>query len=121
MSINLAVKPKVTPKSQSTVIKPKAKTKKPKVMDPKEFSGTYKYDRDARIQVCVPKNPKREGSGGYKRFQLYKTGMKIRDFLEKGGKTIDLDWDRERGFIATEDKDKAGQASKTPKATFNLK
>ena len=47
--------------------------------------------------------------------------MKIRDFLEKGGKTIDLDWDRERGFIATEDKDKAGQASKTPKATFNLK
>jgi hypothetical protein len=47
--------------------------------------------------------------------------MKIRDFLEKGGKTIDLDWDRERGFIATEDKDKSGQASKTPKATFTLK
>ena len=81
--INLATKPKVTPKSQPTVIKPKAKTKKPQVMDPKEFSGTYKYDRDARIQVCVPKNPKREGSGGYKRFQMYKTGMRIRDFLEK--------------------------------------
>ena len=121
MSINLAVKPKITPKSQSTVIKPKAKTKKPKVMDPKEFSGTYKYDRDARIQVCVPKNPKREGSGGYKRFGLYKSGMKIREFLEKGGKTIDLDWDRERGFVATEDKDKSGQASKTTKATFTLK
>ena len=30
MSINLAVKPKVTPKSQSTVIKPKAKTKRSK-------------------------------------------------------------------------------------------
>ena len=52
---------------------------------------------------------------------INKSGMKIREFLEKGGKTIDLDWDRERGFIATEDKDKAGQASKTPKATFNLK
>ena len=119
--INLATKPKVTPKSQPTVIKPKAKTNKPKVMDPKEFSGTYKYDRDARIQVCVPKNPKREGSGGYKRIQMDETGMRIRDCLEKGGKTIDLDWDRERGFIATEDKDKAGQASKTPKATFTLK
>ena len=119
--INLATKPKVTPKSQSTVIKPKAKTKKPKVMDPKEFSGTYKYDRDARIQVCVPKNPKREGSGGYKRFQLYKSGMKIRDFLKAGGKTIDLDWDRERGFIATEDKDKSGSASKSEKSTFTLK
>ena len=121
MTINLAIKPKVTPKSQSTVVKPKAKVKKPKVMDPKEFKGTYKYDRDARIQVTVDKNPKREGSGGYKRFGIYKSGMKIREFLEKGGKTIDLDWDRERGFIATEDKDKAGQASKTPKATFTLK
>jgi|TARA_B100000085_G_scaffold191543_1_gene175489 hypothetical protein len=119
--INLATKPKVTPKSQSTVIKPKAKTKKPKVMDPKEFKGTYKYDRDARIQVCVDKNPKREGSGGYKRFELYRTGMTIRNFLEKGGKTIDLDWDRERGFVATEDKDKSGHASKTLKATFTLK
>ena len=47
--------------------------------------------------------------------------MTIRNFLEKGGKTIDLDWDRERGFVATEDKDKSGQASKTPKATFTLK
>jgi hypothetical protein len=46
MSINLAVKPKVTSKSQSTVVKPKAKS--PKVMDPKLFKGTYKYDRDAR-------------------------------------------------------------------------
>ena len=121
MSINLAVKPKITPKSQSTVIKPKAKTKKPKVMDPKEFSGTYKYDRDARIQVCVPKNPKREGSGGYKRFELYRTGMTIRNFLEKGGKTIDLDWDRERGFIAIEVIDAAGAPNKTPKATYDLK
>ena len=92
MSINLAVKPKVTPKSQSTVVKPKAK--KPKVMDPKLFKGTYKYDRDARIQILVPKNPKREGSGGYKRFAIYKPAMKIREFLSAGGKTIDLDWDR---------------------------
>jgi hypothetical protein len=118
-AINLATKPKVTPKSKPEVAKPKAK--KAKVMDPKLFKGTYKYDRDARIQICVPKNPKREGSNGYKRFELYKSGMRIRDFLSAGGKTIDLDWDRERGFIATEDKDKSGMASKTEKATFTLK
>jgi len=47
--------------------------------------------------------------------------MRIRDFLKAGGKTIDLDWDRERGFIATEDKDKSGSASKSEKATFTLK
>jgi hypothetical protein len=42
-------------------------------------------------------------------------------FLQAGGKTIDLDWDRERGFIATEDKDKVGAGNKSEKSTFNLK
>ena len=119
--INLAVKPKVTPKSKPEVVKPKAKVKKAKVMDPKEFSGTYKYDRDARIQVCVPKNPKREGCEGWRRFNLYKNGMKIRDFLSAGGKTIDLDWDRARGFIAVEVIDAPGAGGKSEKSTYTLK
>jgi len=46
--------------------------------------------------------------------------MTIREFLKAGGKTIDLDWDRERGFIATQDKDKSGSASKSPKSTYTL-
>jgi hypothetical protein len=117
--LNIAQKPKVAAKVETkpTIAKPKAR----KVMDPKDFKGTYKYDRDAKIQVVVAKNPKREGSGGYKRFGLYKTGMTIREFLIAGGKTIDLDWDRERGFIATEDKDKATSAAKSPKSTYTLK
>ena len=117
--LNIAQKPKVAAKVENkpTIAKPKAR----KVMDPKDFKGTYKYDRDAKIQVVVAKNPKREGSAGYKRFGLYKTGMTIRDFLIAGGKTIDLDWDRERGFIATEDKDKATSAAKSPKSTYTLK
>ena len=93
-----------TKQKPSLVIKPKVVKPKAKIMDPKKFKGTYKYDRDAKIQVIVPKNPKREGSNGYKRFGLYKTGITIREFLKAGGKTIDLDWDRERGFIATQDK-----------------
>ena len=117
--LNIAQKPKVAAKVETkpTIAKPKAR----KVMDPKDFKGTYKYDRDGKIQVVVAKNPKREGSGGYKRFGLYKTGMTIRDFLIAGGKTIDLDWDRERGFIATEDKDKATSAAKSQKSTYTLK
>ena len=47
--------------------------------------------------------------------------MKIREFLKAGGKTIDLDWDRERGFIAIEVIDAAGAPNKTPKATYDLK
>ena len=38
--------------------------------------------------------------------------MKIKDYLENGGKTIDLDWDRERGFVAVEIIDEAGRAGK---------
>ena len=106
MSINLAVKPKVTPKTKkSDVVKPKAKVK---AMDPKDFKGTYKYDRDAKIQVCVPKNPKREGCEGWRRFNLYKNG-------------IDLDWDRERGFIAVEVIDAPGAGGKSEKSTYTLK
>lgn len=117
--LNIAQKPKVAAKVETkpTIAKPKAR----KVMDPKDFKGTYKYDRDGKIQVVVAKNPKREGSAGYKRFGLYKTGMTIRDFLIAGGKTIDLDWDRERGFIATEDKDKVTSAAKSQKSTYTLK
>ena len=51
---------------------------------------------------------------------MYKTGITIREFLKAGGKTIDLDWDRERGFIATQDKDKPGSAAKSPKSTYKL-
>jgi len=98
-----------------------AKQSKSKVVPtPREKQGTYKYDRDARIQVCVEKNPKREGSKGFKMFEIYRNGITIREFLEAGGRTIDIDWDRERGFIATEDRDKEGMGSKTPKATFTL-
>ena len=97
-------------------------SKKPVVIKtPSDMTGVKKYDHDARIQVLVPKNPKRVGSGGWKRFGYYKNGITIKEFLAKGGKPIDLDWDRERGFIATEDRDKSGSKSKSPKATFTLK
>jgi len=72
-TINLAVKPKVTEKTKSEVVKPKAKVK---AMDPKDYKGTYKYDKDSRIQVCVDKNPKREGCGGWKRFNFLQKRFK---------------------------------------------
>ena len=96
-NINLALKPKVSLKTKPEVVKPKAKVK---AMDPKDYKGT-----------C----------NGWKRFNLYKNSMKIRDFLKAGGKTIDLDWDRERGFVAVEIIDEVGKAGKSEKSTFNLK
>tara|TARA_R110000824_G_scaffold7807_1_gene35225 strand:- start:2456 stop:2827 length:372 start_codon:yes stop_codon:yes gene_type:complete len=110
------------PAARKTTPEAKKANGKQKVINtPSEKTGVLKYDGDARIQLAAPKNPKRVGCSGWKRFNLYKNGMKIKDFIKAGGKTIDLDWDRERGFIATEDRDKVGSQSKSPKATFNLK
>ena len=51
-------------KQKPSLVKPKVVKPKAKIMDPKKFKGTYKYDRDAKIQIKVPKNPKREGDNG---------------------------------------------------------
>ena len=108
---------KTTPEVKKTNGKAKAKV----INTPSDKTGVLKYDPDAKIQLLAPKNPKRVGCEGWKRFNLYKNGIKIKDFIKAGGKTIDLDWDRDRGFIATEDRDKVGSQSKSPKATFNMK
>lgn len=53
-----------------------------------------KYDLAATIKVLVDKNPKRGTARG--RFDLYKEGMTVREYLKAGGLTrdlrADLDW-----------------------------
>lgn len=54
---------------------------------------------DAKIEVLVDENPKRKTAAAYERFALYKTGMLVKTFLEKGGTPADLSWDRAHKFI----------------------
>jgi len=54
---------------------------------------------DATITVVVEANPKREGSKGAERFDLYKTGMTVQAFKDAGGTMADVRWDREHGYI----------------------
>jgi len=56
-------------------------------------------DDKRKITLVEKKNPKREGSEGYKRYALYKSGMKVSEFLEAGGTSADLRYDEAKGFI----------------------
>ena len=64
------------------------------------MTETTTYDSDMVITKRVAENPKRAGSAAFDRFALYRTGMKVSTFLEKGGTRADLSWDTARGFIS---------------------
>lgn len=50
------------------------------------------------IEVLVP-NPKKPGSRAFVRFELYKTGQTVDDFLKAGGQRVDVNWDLDHDFI----------------------
>lgn len=51
------------------------------------------------IELLTESNPKRPGSATHARFELYKTGMTVADFLAAGGRRVDLRWDADHQFI----------------------
>jgi hypothetical protein len=57
---------------------------------------------EAVITVLTESNPKRPGSASFERFNLYRSGMSVGDFLRAGGKREDISWDRAHEFIRLE-------------------
>lgn len=55
---------------------------------------------DATIRLLVLKNPKRPTAAAYARFELYREGQTVAEFLAAGGTKADLSWDRAHNFIA---------------------
>lgn len=47
----------------------------------------------------MEKNPKRPTSAAGKRFDLYKPGMTVAEFLKAGGWRADINWDLKQRFI----------------------
>ena len=82
---------------------PVAPTKEKTVMAKAKTTGTLgrkpNVSKDAMITVLAPKNPKREGTNAFDRFALYRSGMKVSTFLEKGGSRIDLAYDTAKEYI----------------------
>lgn len=55
---------------------------------------------DARvISVKIDKNPKREGTAAFNRFELYRDGMTVDQFIAAGGSRIDVSYDVKKGYI----------------------
>ena len=54
---------------------------------------------DKQVHLLVEGNPRRSGSATYEIYQLYENGLRVRDFVERGGRLIDVKADIERGHI----------------------
>lgn len=62
---------------------------------------TRRYaNKKAIITLLAAANPKRKETLAYHRFDLYKSGMTVADYLEKGGRSGDINHDVEMGFIS---------------------
>jgi hypothetical protein len=60
-----------------------------------------RFKADMRIiTVLVSENPKKVGSKSYDRFNLYKTGMTVAEYVAAGGFLGDIRWDVRHGFIS---------------------
>jgi hypothetical protein len=54
---------------------------------------------DPRVIVKVQPNPKRPGSEAHTRYQFYRVGQTVDEFLAAGGRRADIGWDSHKGFI----------------------
>ena len=62
-----------------------------------------RYTQSSIITVKVSANPKRKNTLAFKRFELYKSGMTIADYVKAGGRTGDINYDVIAGFITVSD------------------
>ncbi len=58
-----------------------------------------RFTNDQTITVLVKENPRRPGTKAFERFKLYKTGMKVSEYLKKGGIRGSIRTDLKRGNI----------------------
>lgn len=88
-------------KGKDMAKKPAKKTTKKtdKKTDKKTADKGAKFSPDARIDVVTKKNPRREGTKAADNYKLYKTGMKVSKFLEKGGSIGYLRTDVKNGDV----------------------
>lgn len=55
-----------------------------------------------RIVPSRKDNPRRPGSHGYRSYEIVRKrpkGISFEDYIERGGRTQDLQWDLDHGFV----------------------
>lgn len=77
----------------------KKNAKKTATKTPKATKGgrKSKFEGTQKITVIAETNPKR--GAAKERFALYRSGMLVSTFFEKGGRLLDLNWDVKHGFV----------------------
>lgn len=88
--------PEQEPAEQQDETTPPAPAEQPA---PKSGGKTATHADLDIVRVLVP-NPKRPGSDTHTRFALYQTGATVKEFLDAGGRRVDLRWDVDHKFIA---------------------
>lgn len=77
-----------------------------KASKPQHYGKKSKFEGGI-IKSNMNANPRREGTWGYKSFELIMAagdeGISYEEFLAKGGRNIDLTWDWNHGFVSVDD------------------
>jgi hypothetical protein len=61
-------------------------------------ASSSEYDGKT-IHRIVKGNPRKEGTHGWKSFNLVQDGMTVEDYLKAGGRKVDLAWDLDHKFV----------------------
>lgn len=56
--------------------------------------------KTATITLLAIENPKRKNTLSFTRFALYKNGMTVGDYIAAGGRSGDVNYDVENGYIS---------------------
>lgn len=67
-----------------------------------EAKKRSRANKKAIITILVMDNPKRKGTLTFDRFALYKDGMTVAEYVAAGGRTGDVNFDVEQGYISLE-------------------
>ena len=65
-----------------------------------EKKSRRRADKSATIKLLVTANPKRQGTLTHARFELYRDGMTVAEYVKAGGRTGDINHDVTMGYIA---------------------
>jgi hypothetical protein len=98
---NTKAGPVVTKNAKGEVIEVEAAKGKQEAATKRKRGEIDMNDPFMRQTITVERleNPKRKGSASAKRFNLYKNGMTVGEFLKAGGRRGDVNWDSEHEHI----------------------
>jgi hypothetical protein len=57
-------------------------------------------DKSLKLKLLIDENPRRKGTAGFKSWEKMENGMSVAEFLQKGGRMVDLQWDVKKGHVS---------------------